>query len=51
MILFGPFALPVHFVKTRRSWAGLALGLGVTAGAILCVGLVEAGLSWALGVD
>ncbi|HWZ89729.1 MAG TPA: hypothetical protein VNW92_12790 [Polyangiaceae bacterium] len=51
VILFGPLALPVHFVKTRRSWAGLGLGLGVAVGAIFCIGLVEAALSWALGVD
>jgi hypothetical protein len=51
VIVFGPLAIPVHFAKTRRSWAGLGLGLGVTAGAILCVGMVEAALSWVLGVD
>src|SRR3954471_4141528 len=51
VIVFGPLSLPVHFVKTRRSWAGLALGLSLAAGAILCAGLAEAGLSWVLGVD
>jgi hypothetical protein len=51
VIVFGPLAVPVHFVKTRRSWAGLALGLGLAAGAILCAGLAEAGLGWLLGVD
>jgi len=51
VIAFGPLSIPVHFVKTRRSWAGLGLGLGLGAGAILCAGLAEAALSWALGVD
>ena len=51
VVVFGPLCVPVHFVKTRRSWAGLALGLGLAAGAILSAGLVEQALSWALGVD
>jgi hypothetical protein len=51
VIVFGPLSVPVHFVKTRRSWAGLGLGLGLAAGAILCAGLGEAALGWALGVD
>ena len=51
VIAFGPLSLPVHFVKTRRSWAGLALGLGAALGAILCSALAESALSWALGVD
>jgi hypothetical protein len=51
VVVFGPLSIPVHFVKTRRSFLGLALGLGLGIGAILCAGLVEAGLGWALGVD
>jgi len=51
VVVFGPLSIPVHFCKTRRSWAGLGLGLGLAAGAILCAGLAEACLSWALGVD
>ena len=51
VVVFGPFSLPVHFAKTRRSWAGLGLGLGLGAGAILCAGLAELCLAWALGVD
>jgi hypothetical protein len=38
-------------VKTRRSWAGFALGDGLGGGAILCAALVETGLGWALGLD
>ncbi|HVY31145.1 MAG TPA: hypothetical protein VHB79_31530 [Polyangiaceae bacterium] len=26
VVLFGPLCLPVHFIKTRRSWVGAALG-------------------------
>lgn len=51
VIVFGPLSVPVHFVKTRRSWTGLALGLGLAAGAILCAGLAETCLSWVLGVE
>src|SRR5450432_3432899 len=51
VIAFGPLALPVHFVKTRRSWAGLGLGLGLAVGAILVAGAAVAGLGWVLGVD
>src|SRR5947208_2433576 len=51
VIAFGPLAILVHFVKTRRSWAGLALGLGLAAGAVLCAGLAEACLGWAVGLD
>jgi hypothetical protein len=48
---FGPLSLPVHFTKTRRSLAGLALGLAVAMGAFLAQALLAAGLSRALGVD
>jgi hypothetical protein len=51
VIVFGPLSIPVHFAKTRRSFWGLALGLGLGMGAILCAGAVEAGVGWALGVD
>jgi len=37
---FGPLALPVHFVRTRRNFKGLALGLAwlaVTLGSVIAV--------------
>jgi len=49
VILFGPLSLPVHFVKTRRSLWGLALGLLFGAGAVLCASLPAAALAWLLG--
>jgi hypothetical protein len=39
VVVFGPLCLPVHFIRTRRSWLGLALGLGWLAGAIVAISL------------
>jgi hypothetical protein len=48
---FGPLCLPVHFARTRRSWLGFGLGLGVGALVVAGeVGIIE-GLSRILGVD
>jgi hypothetical protein len=47
---FGPLCLPVHFTKTRRSWLGFGLGLGVCALTILGQALIIEGLSRVLGV-
>jgi len=27
VVTFGPLCLPLHFIRTRRSWAGLGLGV------------------------
>jgi hypothetical protein len=27
-VMLGPLCLPWHFIRTRRSWAGVGLGLG-----------------------
>jgi hypothetical protein len=27
VVVFGPLCLPVHFIRTRRSWLGLGLGV------------------------
>ena len=48
---FGPLCLPVHFTKTRRSWLGFGLGLGVCALTVSAQALIVAGLSRILGVD
>ena len=39
VVVFGPLCLPVHFIRTRRSWLGLALGVGWLLGAILAISL------------
>ena len=51
VLAFGALSLPVHFVKTRRSLAGLGLGFGWCALVVLTQTLVVAGLSAVLGVD
>ena len=51
VVAFGPFSLPIHFAKTRRSLAGFGLGVGL---AILTLGvqaLVAALLSTAFGLE
>ena len=39
VVVFGPLCLPVHFIRTRRSWLGAALGLGWLVGAVLLISL------------
>jgi hypothetical protein len=42
VVVFGPLSIPIHFVRTRRSWAGLVLGLlwiAATLGLIAVAGL------------
>jgi hypothetical protein len=50
VVLFGPFCLPVHFIKTRRNWLGLALGIAWLACAFLLIGLPVELLGWLFGV-
>ena len=37
VVVFGPLCLPVHFIKTRRSWSGVLLGFGWLACALLLI--------------
>jgi hypothetical protein len=51
VLAFGPLALPVHFAKTRRSLAGLGLGLALCALCVAAQALASLGMSALLGVD
>jgi hypothetical protein len=51
VIVFGPLSVPVHFARTRRSAAGLAVGLGLGLVALLCAAAAETGLGWLFGLD
>jgi hypothetical protein len=46
VVVFGPLCLPVHFLRTRRSVAGLLLGLAAlvvaVVGQVLAAGLLGA---------
>lgn len=51
VVAFGPFALPVHFAKTRRSLIGFGLGVGLGVLSLAVQGLAAALLSAAFGLD
>ena len=51
VLAFGPLSLPIHFTKTRRSLAGLGLGIALCALSLLIQGLAGAALGALLGVD
>ncbi len=43
VVVFGPLCLPIHFIRTRRSWLGLGLALFWLVSASLLISLpVEA---------
>jgi hypothetical protein len=48
---FGPFSLPIHFAKTRRSLAGLGLGVGLAVLSLAVQALAVALLSAVFGLD
>jgi ribosomal protein L39E len=50
-VMFGPLCLPVHFMKTRRNWRGVALGVAWFAGALLLISLPVELLGWLFGVS
>jgi hypothetical protein len=39
VVVFGPLCLPIHFIRTRRSWTGLGLGAFWLVCAVLLVTL------------
>jgi hypothetical protein len=51
VVAFGPFALPVHFAKTRRSLAGFGLGVGLGVLSLAAQALAAGLLSAALGLN
>jgi len=51
VLAFGPFSLPVHFAKTRRSLVGFGLGVGLAVSTLAVQALVAALLSAVFGLD
>jgi len=51
VVAFGPFSLPVHFAKTRRSLVGFGLGVGLAVLTLAVQALVAALLSAAFGLE
>ena len=49
VVVFGPLCLPVHAVRTRRSLAGLGLGIAWLGGALLASILASLALATVLG--
>lgn len=51
VVAFNLLCLPVHFIRTRRSWAGLGLGLLSLAVAFLLIWLPVEALAAILGIS
>jgi protein-S-isoprenylcysteine O-methyltransferase Ste14 len=49
IVVFAPLCVFVHFVKTRRSLKGVALGLAWTAAVVVVVDVTSACCAWLLG--
>jgi hypothetical protein len=51
VVAFGPLCVPIHFLRTRRNWAGLDLALFWLAVTLFLVTVPGAVLGWLLGVE
>jgi hypothetical protein len=51
VVVFGRLCLPVHAIRTRRSLAGIGLGVAWLLGTLLVEALVSLVLATALGVE
>jgi len=50
VVMFGPLCVPIHFIRTRRSWLGLALAIAWLVGSLLLIGLPVELLNWLFGL-
>jgi hypothetical protein len=51
VVVFGPLCVPIHFIRTRRSWAGLGLGAFWLVCALLLVTLPVEALGRIFGIE
>jgi hypothetical protein len=49
VVAFGPLSIPVHFVRTRRSFVGLLVGLVAMAAVFAALALVSTVLGFVSG--
>jgi hypothetical protein len=50
VVVFGPLCVPVHFIRTRRSWAGLGLAAFWLVATVLLITLPVEALGRLFGV-
>lgn len=50
VVMFGPLCVPLHFIRTRRSWAGVGLGVFWLVCAVGSIFLLLKGLAAIFGV-
>ena len=50
VVVFGPLCVPVHFIRTRRSWAGLGLGVFWLVCTVVLISLPIEGLAAIFGI-
>jgi uncharacterized membrane protein len=46
VVMFGPLCIPVHFVRTRRSFAGLVVGIAWMIAVLVALWLVGEAIAW-----
>jgi hypothetical protein len=46
VVVFGPVCIPVHFVRTRRSFLGLAAGIDWMMAVMVVLWLVGEAIAW-----
>ena len=50
VVVFGPLCLPIHFIRTRRNWAGLGLAVFWFLCALALVILPVEAVGWIFGI-
>lgn len=50
VVVFGPLCVPVHFIRTRRSWSGLGLGVFWLVCTVILISLPIEGLAAIFGI-
>jgi hypothetical protein len=51
VVVFGPLCVPVHFIRTRRSWLGIGLAVAWLVATILLIALPVEALAAVFHID